>query len=176
MASPRSKKVIKSKLDKEKEYIKNLMEDLDMETTTERAAPKRIYKGEVEIDHDLFKLEVSNMRKNISINEEAPVYAGVEHCHFYHSYDSSGKKQVACAPIAGHTHLVEMYMSEDGTINAKVGPAVVKQGGKYVPFKHDSHTHDATYMRSERITVRQVNAEATKAYDQAMAKMTGLND
>lgn len=142
-------------------------------TTKKLSEPKRVYKGDLEIDHDLFKLEVSTMRKNISINETDPLYTGVEHCHFFHSYDSNGRKQDSCAPIAGHTHEVEMFVNADGDIDAKVGPAVVKKGGKYVPFANDNHTHDATYLRSEKIKIRTVNNEAVKAYDAHMSKMTG---
>ena len=175
--SYRNKSVIKAKAERQKEKLyeltKNLKEPVMEEVQMERprSSINRVYKGEVEFDHDLFKLEVGMMKKNISIADDNPLYVGVEHCHFYHTYDSSGRKQEACAPIAGHTHEVEIFTDSSGNLMAKVGPASIRKGGKYIPLKGDNHTHEAKYLRSERVKVRKVNAEATKAYDATMSKM-----
>lgn len=139
-----------------------------MEKKTTQTQTRRIYKGDMEIDHDLFKLEVSTARKNVSI-DNTPLYAGVEHCHFFHTYDSNGRKQAACSPIAGHTHQMEVTADDDGNLVAKAGPAVKYAGGKFIPVSGDNHTHDTTYIASEKIQVRRVSAEAQRDYDRYVA-------
>lgn len=131
----------------------------------EKKGFKRIYKGEAEIDHDLFKLEVANLKKNISIDDERPIYVGVEHCHFYHTYDSNGKIQETCNPIAGHSHKITMKENADGELEITCGPPIVKSGGKYQQMKNDNHTHDIRYLRSERMKVRRINEQATMFID-----------
>ena len=137
----------------------------------ERFRANRIYKGEIDVDHDLFKLEVASMKKNVSIDTNSPLYIGVEHCHFFHSFDSSGKKQATSSPIAGHSHKVTTKVDEKGNLVAVCGPAIRKAGSSETVV--DDHWHEVTYLRSERLTVRKVNAEAQKAAVNKSSAMQG---
>lgn len=182
-----SKSVLKArrKLQEELQYIKeNLpmseapIDDVqetfeDMTQSPEKAVARRVYKGSIEVDHDLFKLEVATMKKNISIDDDRPIYTGVEHCHFYHSYDSSGKKQYYSNPIAGHCHKVTVQTDKDGNLVAVCGPAIKRVGNKEIALK-DDHNHDMTYLRSERVLVREVNAEAQRVASEMSRAMQGL--
>lgn len=161
-------------MENKNDLFKKLETKKKTKTTTKKPeAFKRVYKGEAEVDHDLFKLEVANLKKNISIDDEKPLYVGVEHCHFFHSYDSSGKKQETCNPIAGHSHKVDFEVDENGELNITCGPPIVKSGGKYLPLKNDTHTHDIRYLRSEKIKVRKINETANMYIDNMTSSLQG---
>lgn len=123
---------------------------------------KRVYKGEQEVDHDLYKLEVAQTRKNVSYIQNQPIWEPVDHCHFFHSYDSFGKKQWHASPISGHTHEVIERIDENGNLVAECGPAIRVVNGKKLTYENDQHTHEVNYLRSEKIKVRKVNAEHVK--------------
>lgn len=137
--------------------------------------PERRYQGEQEVDHDLFKLSISPILKNHGYDTKNPIYRTVDHMHHFHSYDSGGKMQTHCTPVAGHTHKCEMVKGEDGELKLEVGPAVQKKGKKWVLYALEEnsadlnipgvdgvHSHDATYIVSEKIIVRKKNLDATK--------------
>lgn len=123
-----------------------------------KKAVKRVYKGDQEVDHDLFKLKLASAKKNVSWTDK-PRYEMVPHQHFFHTYDSSGKKQAYCSPVAGHTHKVEVE-EVDGEFKLVVGPAIKKSRSKTAPIPHDDHTHDVEYVLSEKLTVREANKDA----------------
>lgn len=137
---------------------------------------KRIYRGDTEIDHDLYRLKVAHMVKNVSYTE-IPDYEKIEHCHIFHTVDSNGKKQTACSPVGNHFHEVKLVEREGGVPSLEVSAAMrwatrrikgrVKRVAEPISDRdgnvYDTHTHDFEYMRSERIKLRVQNAEAAKA-------------
>lgn len=151
------------------------------ETTTpkKKAEFKRKYRGTQILDHDLFKLEVAIMKRNISWNKK-PRWVDVEHVHFFHTIDSSGRTQTTSNKVGGHYHLVQvqknpdgsLVVDEDGTPIVNVGPAIqdvqvrdpetgeVRLEARTLP--QDSHTHEASYRGSEKISPRKINKEAIK--------------
>jgi hypothetical protein len=140
----------------------------------------RIYKGTQQIDHDLFKLKVALMTKNVSFTDR-PELVEFEHCHIFHTYDSNGKKQDTCSAVGGHFHPIVVRQGKDGVPVIEVGPPrkwVLKRiRGRnqrvMAPIDlgdtdkngnplFDEHTHEVDYLGSERITLRQSNVEFAK--------------
>jgi len=119
---------------------------------------KRVYNKDLEFDSDLFKLEVTNMLKNIGAEDKKPLLTNVEHCHFYRTYDSNGKKQTKCSSIGGHHHEITVSVDSKGNLVAECSPAV---GTKF----NDNHTHKVTYLKSDRLQKRKPNIEAIKVAD-----------
>lgn len=132
------------------------------------AAP-RVYKGTQEVDHDLFKLKVAVMRKNVSFTD-IPDYVPIEHCHTFHTVDSNGKKQTTSNPVGGHHHEIEVINVKDGVPTLRVSPPMKfvreRVAGRTrkiaVEVEGDSHTHEVEYLGSERIRLRATNAEFAK--------------
>lgn len=136
---------------------------------------RRIFKEDKIIYHDLFKLEVAKMRKNMMWYKVPPdEYVNIEHCHFYHTFDSSGKKQVYSTSVGGHFHEMEVIDQGEGMppkIVGMSGPlkwAMVKNeyGRKVkraIPVNSvDNHTHEVTYLQSDEVKLRKMNTEAVK--------------
>lgn len=134
---------------------------------------ERNFSKEVIIHHDAFRLESALMQKNMSWIKEQPKYEEFEHCHIFHTYDSSGKKHIYSTPTGGHFHLME-FAEVDGNISAKcvsgplkwavvwddVAEAKIK---KAVPVNpRDKHTHEISYIHSEKLVKRKRNVEAGK--------------
>lgn len=138
---------------------------------TQSHSPKVRYKGQHEIVHHLYRLNVAKMIKDHGWDENDPKYVPFEHTHVYHSVDSRGRPQNTCTPIGGHFHEVTMT---EGINNEppqlSVGPALRKIGrrvGKRIvkssaPVPHDNHTHTASYLVSEVLVPRKMNAEFAK--------------
>ena len=122
---------------------------------TQPVETKRRVRGEEIVHHDLFKLELSYMKKNVG-TADRPRLENMEHVHHYHTYDSYGKPQEYCSSVGGHTHKMEIYTDEEGNLKAKCGPAI-RKFKKYtkeeVPFT-DNHTHDAVYLDSHEVKKR----------------------
>lgn len=141
---------------------------------------KRFYRGTDEIDHDLFKLETSVMKKNMSYLSDSPYYNYVEHCHFFHTVDSSGKKQEHSTAVGGHFHSVAVNNNANGIPTVIVGPAMrmirTMKNGKPVKVTEaltdDTHTHEATYKHSQKIKIREANVEAAKFQSAIQAKQS----
>ena len=84
-----------------------------------------VWKGHREFRHDLFKLEVKEMKKNVSYKKYEPDLQSVEHAHFYHSVDMKGRPNKYSAAVGGHFHEVIVEHDEQGNIvGAKCGPAL----------------------------------------------------
>ena len=104
-------------------------------------APKLMYRGSVEFRHDLFKLGISTMLKNVSYKKFEPDLHKVPHVHFFHSHDMKGKKLLHSASVGGHFHEVTVEWNEDPTTgelsikSMKCGPPLrtaqrrLKKGG-----------------------------------------------
>lgn len=134
---------------------------------------KRKYKGEQKIDSDLFRLKLAKARKNMSWDEKKVQLEDVEHSHFFHTFDSDGRKQKYSAAVGGHFHEIFYEENEDGVaiITGISEPLqMVKRTndeGRMVtvaeplPAKlKDRHTHEIEYIQSQTITKRTANAQA----------------
>lgn len=86
------------------------------------------WKGSKEFRHDLFKLGVAKMKKNVSYKKFQPEIQMVEHAHFFHSHDMKGKTMVHSQAVGGHFHEVHIEWERDGEDlilkKAECGPAL----------------------------------------------------
>lgn len=139
------------------------------------SAATRIYKNTQEIDHDLFKLLPSEMKKNVSFTEH-PRYEFFQHSHIFHTVDSNGRVQDTCNSVGGHHHAIVVTKNGDGVpvISASGPMKFVMKKDKYgrarraaVPMLDDDHTHEVEYLGSEKIKLRQANIEFAK-FDAAL--------
>ncbi len=136
----------------------------------------RVYKGTQIVDHDLFKLEVAKMTKNVSYTD-VPDLVKLEHVHMFHTVDSNGKKVSMSSAVGGHHHDITVVPGKDGVPTIQVSEprkiVVRKRKGRIerlsVPVvldpesgEVDDHTHSVTYLGSERITLRKTNPEFAK--------------
>lgn len=147
---------------------------------------KRFFSGTEVIHSDLFKLEIADVLKNMGIDGQDPEYLKVPHTHFYHTYDSDGRKQVRCVAIAGHFHpMHEERDPEGGPPLVTCGPATKqvrkKVKGKFITVEEelhdDPHVHEVTYIRSNEVAKRQANNDATNliaAEQQKTAPIPGI--
>jgi hypothetical protein len=117
----------------------------------------RIFKEDMVIESDTFKLEVAHFSKNVSFDDKRPILVPVEHCHFYHTYDSGGKKMAQCNSVSGHTHDVSIEVDSKGNMTAICGPAKSNKAFE------DNHTHKTTYIKSDRFKTRQIDQAAQQA-------------
>jgi len=164
-----------------------MAQEKKLNTVTE---PKRVMKGMQSFMHDLFKLEVSNMKRNVSYKKFQPQIEEVEHAHFFHSHDTGGNRNEYCVPVGGHFHKMQITTDKEGQVHAVCGPALkeitttTRAGtprNSIVPVSWvdealdkeivDTHTHDVAYKGSEEIWPDKVKR------DQAMdaAKLSQLN-
>lgn len=92
-----------------------------------RPAPKIRWKGDLEFKHDLVRLKVSTMQKNVSYKKYQPNLEEVQHEHFFHSVDMKGRPNRYCQAVGGHFHEVTMDWNnpdENGDPTITVGPAL----------------------------------------------------
>lgn len=108
--------------------------------------PVRNFSKEREVIHDLFKLEISSFKKNLSMDKANPMIREYEHVHWFHTVDSHGKVMTHCVAIAGHKH-------EMKKINDLEWEALASEG----------HTHRVTYQQSDKIVVGPIK-QATVDY------------
>lgn len=147
-----------------------------------QAPNERVYKNDFQIKSDLFKLELSTCNLNKAWNEMINLES-VEHVHFFHTYDSDGKKHTRSQAVAGHFHIIEW--EDQGTNKpAKIlsvsGPMrEVKRRvrGRWTkvvePIDHnleDNHTHDITYRKTDHVKAREVVSEAVNIAAQEAQK------
>lgn len=125
--------------------------------TKKTAQPNRKYGNDTHVDSDTFKLTTAHMRKNISWNEQAPVWDNVDHVHYFHTIDSNGRAMTHCEFVGGHRHEVKVVMNDKGDLIAEVGPALDRRGN-LIP--HDSHTHQAAYLKSDKVKIRSYDLKA----------------
>lgn len=152
-----------------------------VEPTQEVETVERVYRGEKEVDHDLFKLQTAETQKNVSYSLKKPIWVPVEHSHFFHSYDSNGRPMKHSSAVAGHFHPVEFKVI-DGKLQAVCGEPLYRDESKNktLPYKNDKHTHKCEYVRSERIKVRTLDARAAQIISEyignAPAPLQGVSD
>lgn len=118
---------------------------------------QRVFGTEKEVISDTFKLSTEKMKKNLSWNDKKPVLDMVDHQHIFHTYTSSGKKNLRCSAVGGHTHSIEVK-EENGDFEVIVGPAMGVDG-KSTPL-NDTHTHTAIYLRSDKMNLKKKDQDA----------------
>ena len=123
------------------------------ERTKKETAPKRVYSNNITVDSDLFKLEVESMQKNMGVQGQKPNIEKIEHCHFYRTFDSSGKETKRCSFVGGHTHEMTVSTDEKGNLIAEASEALGALQG-------DNHTHKVRYIKSDKIEKRRINTDA----------------
>lgn len=115
---------------------------------------KRIYSNDGQIDSDTFKLEVANFMKNLSFDAKNPIWQGVEHCHFFHTFDSAGRVMTTSSKVGGHHHTIEISENDKGELTGKCSPAIGNG--------EDEHTHIVRYVKSDRVQIRTISKEFSK--------------
>lgn len=145
----------------------------------------RLYADQMELDSDLYKLEVANMRRFLGHDLKFPdsnEFVQCEHVHFFHTLDSSGRKQFYSNPIGGHFHKMEVIPSANPSdpplVKCVSGPLEWRRKrvgrNKFqrvaVPTNaygevngenySDVHTHETTYLKSDKVKKRKANTEA----------------
>lgn len=145
------------------------------------APPQRIYANEMIIDHDLYRLKLTNMKKNLAWEKNVYDMTSVPHEHFFHTVDSSGKQQTRSNMVGGHFHVMTIIPQPGGAPPiVKCGPAVkeikrlinkrmVKKLEPALRYTDDNgnsmaddHVHSVGYERSNRLAARKINEEAVK--------------
>lgn len=159
---------------------KKVAQDIHNALNEKRAEPKevelvqkRIFKKDKIIYHDLFKLEVAKMLKNLFWYKITPdEYVAIEHCHFFHTFDSSGKKLTNSTSVGGHFHKLELQDMGKGN-----PPKIISMSGPLKTVRHkdeygkrvkidvpvnsvDTHVHKHTYLQSDEVKLRKINSEA----------------
>lgn len=148
---------------------------------TKKPEEKIRYKGMGTFRHDLFKAEVDKFKKNVSWVYKDPRIEEVEHCHFYHSHNSSGRPQRYTSSAVGHFHEVTVSTDDEGNLVAECGPPLEKifrtltngqQKSEIVQIAYfdqnrndyirDDHRHDMTYLHSEELSSSKVQAIQTE--------------
>ena len=138
-----------------------------------QAAPQqqaRSYFGQSILDHDLFKLAAAPMVRNTSYEGQVPKLIDIEHCHIYHTIDSSGRKMDTCSAVGGHFHMMKVNQTEGGVPQVTCSPAMryvlQKINGRLqrvmTTVPGDDHTHEVVYLGSQKIQPRQLNAEGAR--------------
>lgn len=147
-------------------------ETAHLESESKAQTQKRFYQGDREMDHDLFRLNVANMVKNVGVDapDQEPTIVEMAHTHFFHTVDSDGRPQTHSVYIGGHCHkMTVLPASEPGEVPTVIcGPAVrevrKKHRGKFIKvwenLPDDTHSHEVQYIRSDKIRLRTANAEA----------------
>lgn len=152
-------------------------------------ATGRVFGHEVIIDSDLFKLKLANAMKNIALQDSGMVeLEKVEHCHFWRTYDSDGKKLIYSAPVAGHFHEItyeEGKAGEPVKVLKVSGPLRMVQKKikgimKVVPEPvnpdlEDNHTHEIEYLRSHKVESRTQNVRAAQMIGEEANKTSTIS-
>ena len=150
--------------------LKKPIQQFNAEETN--AEQKRIFGNNFEFKSDLFKLEVAECNLNKSWND-IQMLESIEHVHFFHTYDSNGRKMARTNIVAGHFHVIE-YEEQGGDKPVKIlsvsGPMhEVKRKvlGRWQKVAEsisdtlqDDHTHKISYRRTERVQARQTSPQA----------------
>lgn len=134
---------------------------------------QRIIGGKAQVKSDLFKLEISPCMVNKSYNDIPDLYEQ-EHIHWFHTYDSDGKKHTRSIAVAGHFHVIEYEQTANENEPVKIlsvsGPmheVKRKIKGRWVKVTEavsssleDDHTHEITYKKTDIVEIRSQSPNA----------------
>lgn len=124
---------------------------------------QRNLSGAINIIVDTFKLEPARMQKNVGYNERIMI-KDFEHCHIYHTYDSSGKRLKGTNQVGGHYHEIKIRVDEEtGNLIGECSPPMQNKRSERI-YSNDQHTHEVTYIKSEKIKTRKMNPAAAQAH------------
>lgn len=158
---------------------KKEVKEIPIEITKAEVQGGRILSKTAEVFSDLYKLEVAPVIKNVGTAEkyedDPSSFVEFEHTHPFRTRDSDGKFLSRSSSIGGHHHVLELEPNPKGSDH----PPVVKSCSppmKLVRKKikgqwqvvdepandYDDHTHEVTYIRSDKTQARVQNIEAQK--------------
>lgn len=154
---------------------------------------ERRFRENMSFFSDLFKLKVSKMLqwkgwtkagKDAPLNENGHLnddWFYTEHCHYFHTMDSSGRVQDYCQPVAQHKHKIKVTRDPDNhqdviSVECVSGPlkeVITDKYGKrqkiWVEDPHDKHRHETEYLKSNQLSRPNVNVEAAKVMSSVQA-------
>lgn len=141
--------------------------------SSQEKTSKRIIGGIGQIKSDLFKLEVAECKVNKSYNEGDVDLYDQEHVHWFHTYDSDGKKHVRSNAVSGHFHMIEYQETGDDqavkiiSVSGPMHEVKRKERGRWVKkiepvsdLLGDDHTHEITYKKTDIVEIRTQSANA----------------
>jgi len=106
-------------------------EELEIKKPTP-AMPAEHERASKVFKHLAYKLHLGTFKRNISYKYLEPSIQTIEHVHFYHSVDRSGRPLKYSAPVGGHFHEVKVHWDKpaitkefkdpDGTMRTYSGP------------------------------------------------------
>lgn len=136
---------------------------------------KRVIGGKAQIYTDLFKLDVAACNVNKSYNDVPDIYEQ-EHCHWFHTYDSDGKKQTRSIAVSGHFHVIEYEEQGEGlpvkviSVSGPMREVKKRIKGKWVKVVEpvssdleDNHTHNIIYKKTDIVEIRTQRVEVINA-------------
>lgn len=159
-----------------------------------------MWKGNQTFRHDLFKLDLQPLKKNVSFTKGTVKIETYEHSHFFHTFDSNGRPQTHSTPQGGHFHKIEWKEDkETGKLVAKCGPPMhhiyvrkdAQQHKKMVPVQwetnqmsdeemdvstvviKDDHVHNVEYLWSEEISADTVKRRKDIQEEVVKAQVNG---
>jgi hypothetical protein len=161
-----------------KKKVDDLSAEIE-EVSQENEIIEPIYSGEQVFRSDLYKLLVETRLHNVAWTGE-PDYQELEHCHFFHTFDSKGREQTCCVSTGQHHHKMKVTKVKGGVpkVECISGPMCwtkKKVRGRWtkveIPFNEDDqHTHEVKYIRSHKVVMRKTNAEAVNLVTLAATK------
>lgn len=133
---------------------------------------KRVLSGKITIHSDLFKLEVASCNVNKSWTD-APDLHEQEHMHWFHTYDSDGKKHLRSNAVSGHFHMIEYEEQGEGkpvkilSVSGPMHEVKRKVKGRWAKVVEpvsatleDDHTHAIRYIKTDMVELRVQSAQA----------------
>lgn len=167
------------------------IQDTDTDEFASSAEVQVNIPGQSLITSHTFQLQQTAFPKNIALDNHPPEYIKTEHCHFFHSKDSSGKTHTYSSPVGGHFHEIEIRPNPNGQHLPPV--AVCKSGPLKWAVKKDQygrkkkivvpawptvetdneevqwaaeHKHKMMYLKTTQVRSRKISGHATQALSQ----------
>lgn len=133
---------------------------------------KRNIGGKGQVKSDLFKLEAAACMVNKSWGDVPDLYEQ-EHIHWFHTFDSDGKKHTRCNAVSGHFHVIETEdQGEDQpvkilSVSGPMHEVKRKVKGRWLKVTEpvsgsleDEHSHAITYKKTDIVEIRTQSAQA----------------
>jgi hypothetical protein len=156
----------------------------DTTPTSDTSPGQRIImRNQRQVRMDLYKLELTDFRKNVSWQKKQPDFRMIPHVHFWRSHSEQGQVNKHCQAVGGHFHEMKPKMNADGspaldgegfhiiecgpalrktqkvingkvkTINERVGFAAVDSENGETRMIMDDHHHVVRYDSSEYMSL-----------------------